>query len=79
MREWRDLFSGDIMATADLTHREVFGGVGLEIKVDDLHERVGLKEIKLEKTTWGTYVKMYIKRLNTRLAESDQKLRIDEF
>jgi hypothetical protein len=79
MREWRDVFSNDVMASADMTHREVFGGVGLEVESDDLAERFGLKEVKIEKATWGSYDKLYIKRLNTMLEEEGQHDRIDSF
>lgn len=45
----------------------------------DIVEKFGLKEIKLEKGTWGTYIKMYIKRINTKLEEENKVERIAPF
>lgn len=42
-------------------------------------ERFGLIEIKLNKPTWGEYIKLYLKRLKTKMEEDHQVARISDF
>ena len=35
----------------------------------DVVERFGLKEVKIEKSTWGTYIKLYLKRISMQLEQ----------
>jgi hypothetical protein len=51
------------------------GSFVLKHKID-LVERFGLKEVKIEKPTWGTYIKMYLKRVKTKLEEDGEFDRI---
>lgn len=45
----------------------------------DIVERYGLLEVKLNKPTWGEYIKMYLKRLKTKMEEDHQVDRIADF
>lgn len=45
----------------------------------DIVERFGLVEVKLNKPTWGEYIKLYLKRIKMKLEEDHVIARITDF